>query len=116
MGLTDRVGSNSSTRCKFRSEFGSTLDARFKLVSKSYIDLGQGLLLRLELSIKSGSGHCKSTILQIKKNRKSHTCTIKKKKKVDQEQRRRNQTAEPSKILKVEYEPSQVRFRGSFHS
>lgn len=40
----------------------------------------------------------------------------KKKKKVDQEQRRRNQTAEPSKILKVEYEPSQVRFRGSFHS
>lgn len=35
---------------------------------------------------------------------------------MDQEQRRRNQTGESRKILKVEYEPSQVRFWGSFHS
>lgn len=115
MGLTDRVGSNSSTRSKFRSEFGSTLDARFKLVSKSFIDLGPKSGSQARISIKSGSGHCKSTILQIKKI-ENNTHAQLKKKKVDQEQRRRNQTAEPSKILKVEYEPSQVRFWGSFHS
>lgn len=77
---TLRIVPNFRTCSKFRSEFGSRLDARFQLDSKSEIGFGPRLGSQARIGIKSGSGT-----------------------------EERNKTG-LSEILKAEYESSQISF------